>query len=87
MATLRFLNTDDGPVEVEVPVGTTVLQAAQRAHVGVAAPDELARGLRAFRAALDGIHGKFRRLVLPVQISKADHWTVTVMVKVTGAVG
>jgi len=32
MATVRFLNTDDGPVEVEVPVGTTLLQAAQKAH-------------------------------------------------------
>jgi 2Fe-2S ferredoxin len=32
MATVRFLNTDDGPVEVDVPAGTTLLQAAQRAH-------------------------------------------------------
>lgn len=32
MAKVRFLNTDDGVVEVEVPVGTTLLQAAQRAH-------------------------------------------------------
>ena len=32
MATVRFLNTDDGPVEVEVPVGTSLLEAAQKAH-------------------------------------------------------
>ena len=31
MATVRFLNTDDGPVEVEVPIGTSLLQAAQKA--------------------------------------------------------
>jgi 2Fe-2S ferredoxin len=31
MATVRFLNTDDGPVTVEVPVGTSLLEAAQRA--------------------------------------------------------
>lgn len=32
MATVRFLNTDDGPVEVEVPLGTSLLEAAQKAH-------------------------------------------------------
>ena len=32
MATVRFLNGDDGPVEVEVPVGTSILEAAQKAH-------------------------------------------------------
>ena len=32
MATVRFLNTDDGAVEVEVPLGTTLLEAAQMAH-------------------------------------------------------
>ena len=32
MATVRFLNTDDGPVTVEVPVGTSLLEAAQRGH-------------------------------------------------------
>ncbi len=32
MAKVRFLNTDVGPVEVEVPVGTSILEAAQRAH-------------------------------------------------------
>lgn len=33
MPTVRFLNTDDGPVEVTVPVGTTLLQAAQKGNV------------------------------------------------------
>ena len=32
MATVRFLNGDDGPVEVEVPVGTSILEAAVKAH-------------------------------------------------------
>ena len=32
MATVRFLNTDDGEVEVEVPLGTSLLEAAQKAH-------------------------------------------------------
>lgn len=32
MPTIRFLNTDDGAAEVDVPVGTTLLQAAQKAH-------------------------------------------------------
>ncbi len=32
MPTVRFLNTDEGPVEVDVPVGTSILEAAQRAH-------------------------------------------------------
>ena len=32
MATVRFLNTDDGVVEVEVPLGKTLLEAAQIAH-------------------------------------------------------
>lgn len=32
MAKVRFLNTDTGPVEVDVPVGTSILQAAQKAH-------------------------------------------------------
>lgn len=32
MATVRFLNTDDGVKEVEVPLGTSLLEAAQKAH-------------------------------------------------------
>ncbi len=32
MATVRFLYTGSGPVEVEVPVGTSLLEAAQKAH-------------------------------------------------------
>ncbi len=32
MATVRFLNTDDGVVEVEVPLGTSLLEAAQKAN-------------------------------------------------------
>ena len=32
MATVRFLNTDDGVVEVQVPLGTSLLEAAQRAN-------------------------------------------------------
>lgn len=32
MATVRFLNTDDGEVEVEVPLGTTLLEAAVKAN-------------------------------------------------------
>lgn len=32
MATVRFLNGDDGPVDVEVPVGTSILEAAVKAH-------------------------------------------------------
>lgn len=33
MSVVRFLNTETGPVEVEVPVGTSILQAAQKGHV------------------------------------------------------
>lgn len=33
MSIVRFLNTESGPVEVEVPVGTSILQAAQKGHV------------------------------------------------------
>ena len=33
MTIVRFLNTDEGPVEVDVPVGTSILQAAQKGHV------------------------------------------------------
>jgi ferredoxin, 2Fe-2S len=33
MPLVRFLNTDDGPVEVTVPLGTTLLQAAQKGNV------------------------------------------------------
>jgi 2Fe-2S ferredoxin len=33
MSIVRFLNTDEGPVEVDVPVGTSILQAAQKGHV------------------------------------------------------
>lgn len=32
MARVRFLNTDDGVMEVEVPLGTSLLEAAQRVH-------------------------------------------------------
>lgn len=32
MATVRFLNTDDGVMVAEVPLGTTLLQAAQAIH-------------------------------------------------------
>jgi ferredoxin, 2Fe-2S len=32
MATVRFLNTDDGVVDVEVPLGTTLLEAAVKAE-------------------------------------------------------
>lgn len=32
MATVRFLNTDDGVMEAVVPVGTSLLQAAQQVH-------------------------------------------------------
>lgn len=32
MAIVRFLNTDDGVKEIEVPVGTSLLEAAQKAH-------------------------------------------------------
>lgn len=32
MATVRFLNTDDGVMETEVPLGTSLLQAAQKIH-------------------------------------------------------
>ncbi len=33
MSVVRFLNTETGTVEVEVPVGTSILQAAQKGHV------------------------------------------------------
>ncbi|MFO0630378.1 MAG: 2Fe-2S iron-sulfur cluster-binding protein [Polyangiales bacterium] len=32
MPTVRFLNTDDGVMEAVVPVGTSLLQAAQQVH-------------------------------------------------------
>ncbi len=35
MATVRFVHPAITPVEVEVPVGTSILQAAQRHHVPV----------------------------------------------------
>lgn len=32
MAKVRFLNTDAGVTEIDVPLGTSILEAAQRAH-------------------------------------------------------
>lgn len=38
MATVRFIDADDGEVEVEVPLGTSLLEAAQKAHAPEGSP-------------------------------------------------